>query len=68
MWRERREVLSQLRDLLFDLPVLLTSPMFRRWHLRWGATADELAGDMAGDAVLSSARFRATRAITIAAP
>jgi hypothetical protein len=42
--------------------------VYRRWHLRWGATAGEVAAPMAGDDLLPRAPFRATRAITIAAP
>jgi hypothetical protein len=69
VWQERRGVLGgQVRAVLLDLPVMLTSPMFRSWHLRWGAMADEVAAEMAGDELVPEARFRATRAITIAAP
>ncbi|MCU0293864.1 MAG: hypothetical protein MUF10_18085 [Thermoanaerobaculaceae bacterium] len=46
-----------------------TFAWYRRWHLRWGATDEEIAAPMPGDDVLSRAPFRATRAITIdAAP
>ena len=41
---------------------------YRRWHLRWGATTEEVAGSMPGDDVLSSSQFTATRAMTISAP
>ena len=68
MTRDRRRALvGQIRDVLFDLPVFLTSPLYRRWHLRWGATAGEVLATMPGDAVLPEAQFRATRAITIEA-
>jgi hypothetical protein len=63
----RNALLAQIRDVLWDLPVFLTSPLYRKWHLRWGATPDEVSGPMPGDAVLSHAHFRATRAITIEA-
>ena len=36
--------------------------------LRWGATAAEAAGALPGDELVSGARYRSTRAITIAAP
>ncbi|MEY2581482.1 MAG: hypothetical protein QOE09_1331 [Ilumatobacteraceae bacterium] len=62
-----RALLGQIRNVLFDLPVFLTSPLYRRWHMRWGATGDEVTGAMPGDAVLQHAQFKATRAITIAA-
>ena len=68
MTRGRTQVLlGQIRNVILDLPVFLTSPLYRRWHLRWGATADEVSAAMPGDAVLQHAQFRATRAITIAA-
>jgi hypothetical protein len=58
-------LVGEIRDVLFDLPVFLTSPLYRRWHLCWGATSEEVFGTMPGDAVLPAAQFRATRAITI---
>jgi hypothetical protein len=58
----------QVRNLLVDLPVFMTSPIGRRWHLHWGAAPDEVVAPMAGDALHPHAQFRATRAITIAAP
>src|SRR6202140_4845042 len=64
----QREVLAGLRDVACDLPALVTAPLYRRWHLRWGATPAEGAGSMPGDALLPRAQFRATRAITIDAP
>ena len=64
----RRLRLRQVGGVLVDLPVFLTSPIYRRWHLHWGATPDEVLAPMAGDAQHPSAQFRATRAITIAAP
>ena len=60
--------MSQVRDVLVDFPVFLTSPIHRRRNMRWGATPDELLARMPGDDRLSAAPFRATRAITIAAP
>ena len=41
---------------------------YRSWHLRWGATDEEVHGPMPGDDLLDSAAFTATRAISIAAP
>lgn len=38
------------------------------WHVRWGATAAEVAGSMPGDRMQPKAQFKATRAITIDAP
>jgi hypothetical protein len=56
------------RDVLFDLPLFLTAPLYRTCHLRWGATASELAEPLPGDAIVPGAQFIATRAITINAP
>src|ERR1700720_1550092 len=64
----RQELAAELRDVVHDLPALVTAPLYRRWHLRWGATPRGVAGSMPGDALLPRAKFRATRAITIDAP
>ena len=55
-------------DTLRSLPLVLTAPLYRTWHLRWGATDAEVDGLMPGDEVVPNASFNATRAITIAAP
>ena len=39
----------------------------RPWHLRWGATAQEVALAMPGDEIVKQPTFNATRAITIEA-
>ena len=62
---DQHALLGEIRDVRFDLPVLLTSPLYRRWHLRWGASPDEVVRPMPGDTLLPGAQFRATRAITI---
>jgi hypothetical protein len=62
------EFLHQLRTVAADLPLFLTAPLYRRWHLRWGATPAELAATLPGDERLPRAQFRCTRAITIDAP
>ncbi len=64
----RRELLDEILDVAHDLPVLLTAPLYRRWHLRWGATPTEVAGVMPGDDYLPRAQYRSTRSITIDAP
>jgi hypothetical protein len=61
-------LLSQLRDVLVDLPVFATSPAYRRWHLRWGATRTEVDQAMPGDGMISNPSYVSTRAITIDAP
>lgn len=40
----------------------------RRWQLRWGATAQELAGPLPGDELIAPPDLAATRALTIRAP
>jgi len=60
--------LGQVTRLVADVPVFLTSPIYRRWHRHWGATSEEVLADMPGDERFPAAQFRATRAITVAAP
>jgi hypothetical protein len=60
--------LRQVGGVLADLPVFLTSPIYRRWHLHWGTTPDGVLASMPGDDRFPKAQFRATRAITIASP
>ncbi|MEO6606035.1 MAG: hypothetical protein ABIN55_10515 [Aeromicrobium sp.] len=64
----RRELAVEVGNVMRDLPTFLTAPLRRRWHLHWGATPTEVSASMPGDALVSRARFRATRAITIEAP
>ena len=64
----RYERWRALRALAEDLPLFLTAPLYRRWHLRWGATAAELTAELPGDDLQPRAQFRATRAITIDGP
>jgi len=40
----------------------------RPWHLRWGATDDELRKPLPGDELAPDAKLKATHAITINAP
>lgn len=40
----------------------------RPWHLRWGATDDELEQSLIGDELAPNPKLRATHAITINAP
>jgi uncharacterized protein YndB with AHSA1/START domain len=66
--RHHHERWEGVRALAEDLPLFLTAPLYRRWHLRWGATAAEVAASLPGDELQPRAQFRATRAITIDAP
>ena len=42
--------------------------VFRPWHLRWGATNEEVAASLPGDAICPEAAGQVTHAITINAP
>jgi hypothetical protein len=64
----RHELAAEVADVVRDLPVFVTSPLYRRWHLRWGATAAETAMPLPGDTLVPHAQYRSTRAITIDAP
>ena len=64
----RRELIGEVGHLLHDLPIFATAPLYRRWHLHWGATPAESTAVLPGDQLVPRAQFRATRAITIGAP
>ena len=64
----RQQLGGQVRAVLADLPLFFTAPLFRRWHLRWGATPGEVEAALPGDEDVPSPQFRCTRAITIQAP
>jgi hypothetical protein len=64
----KRELRREMASVAADLPLLLTAPLYRRWHLRWGATPEEVAQPLPGDEFLPTAQYRTTRAITIDAP
>jgi hypothetical protein len=40
----------------------------RPWHLRWGATDDEVSRTLLGDSLIENPRLQATHAITVHAP
>ena len=62
------EFFKEIRSVAKDLPVFLTAPLYRSWHLHWGATSAEVGNSLPGDALLARPQFKATRAITIHAP
>jgi hypothetical protein len=64
----KRRIRPAILDALRGLPLFATAPLYRHWHLRWGATHDEVHGSMPGDEVVPHPSFNATRAITIDAP
>jgi hypothetical protein len=63
-----RAVLARAASAISALPMFLTAPLFRRRHLRWGATDEEFRAGMPGDALVPGPHFKATRALTIDAP
>jgi hypothetical protein len=63
-----RRIGHALLDVVSGLPLFATAPLYQRWHLRWGATDQEVQGPMPGDDIVPKASFAATRAITIDAP
>lgn len=63
-----RELWRQVGSVAADLPRFVTAPLYRSWHLRWGATDAEVAAAMPGDDLVPHAQFHPTRAVTIGAP
>lgn len=66
--KARRSILRHLLDVLGALPLFATAPLYRYWHMRWGATDEEVVSLMPGDDLVPVAPFNATRAISIEAP
>jgi hypothetical protein len=62
-----REVARSTADVLVACPRFVTAPLFRRRHLRWGATDAEVISVMPGDELVPHPSFTATRALTISA-
>jgi hypothetical protein len=63
-----RRIARGILDALSGLPLFATAPLYRHWHLHWGATDHEVQGPMPGDDIVPRASFNGTRAITIDAP
>ena len=63
-----RQIAREVVDVCRDLPVLVSAPLYRRWHLHWGATPSERTEPLPGDDAFPRAQYRSTRAITIDAP
>jgi hypothetical protein len=64
----RRRITFGILDLLGGVPRFATAPLYRHWHIRWGATDEEVQASMAGDEIVAEASLNSTRAITIDAP
>jgi hypothetical protein len=63
-----RRIGRGILDALSGLPLFATAPLYRSWHLRWGATDEEVRASMPGDDIVAKSSFNGTRAITIEAP
>jgi hypothetical protein len=63
-----RDLARGLGEIVAASPLFLFAPLYRHWHLRWGATEAEVDAVMPGDDVVSHPSFTTTRAITIDAP
>jgi hypothetical protein len=63
-----RQLWQGVKDVAAAAPLFIGAPLVRSWHLRWGASSDEVGAAMPGDAIVPLASFSATRAITIDAP
>ena len=57
-------LVHQLRTVAADLPLMIAGPLYRRRHLRWGATPGEMLSRMPGDDLVPHAQFQCTRAVT----
>jgi hypothetical protein len=64
----RQPIGDGIVDALRAVPLFLTAPLVRHWHLHWGATDDEVRAPMPGDELVPDASVTATRAVTIDAP
>jgi hypothetical protein len=62
------QLVRELRDVAVAAPLAVTAPLLRRWHSRWGATAEEVSMSMPGDDLVPGCQVTWTRAITIDAP
>ena len=63
-----RDMSRALGEIAAASPLFLFAPLYRHWHLRWGATDAEVAAAMPGDELVEHPSFNTTRAITIDAP
>jgi hypothetical protein len=61
-------ILRQVADVVIAVPLFVTAPLWRKWHLSWGATRAEASAAMPGDELVPVSHFTATRAVTIDAP
>jgi hypothetical protein len=60
-----RRIGRAILDAMTGVPLFVAAPLIRHWHVRWGATDEEVSGSMPGDKIVPKAHFNATRAITV---
>jgi hypothetical protein len=60
----KRRIGPTILDALSGLPLFATAPLYRHWHLRWGATHDEVHGSMPGEEIVPNPSFNSTFAVT----
>jgi hypothetical protein len=51
----KRRIGHSILDALGGVPLFATAPLYRRRHLRWGATDGEVRGSMPGDEIVPKA-------------
>jgi hypothetical protein len=66
--RAKRQIGLGILDFMGGVPLFVTAPAYRHWHMRWGAMDEEVHASMQGDELVPNASFIATRAINIDAP
>jgi len=54
--------------LVFGVAALLYQPVIRPWHLRWGATDEEVQASLPGDEIVTGEANQSTRVIDIQTP
>jgi hypothetical protein len=62
------EVARQSLAVAAALPLFVATPFLRRWHQRWGTTAEERAAVMPGDDLVPDCQYVINRAVTIEVP
>lgn len=63
-----RKYFIEMIATLAAAATVLYALVIRPWHLRWGATAEEVAAKLPGDDRVAQPFLNATRAVTVAAP
>ena len=67
-WRRRCAKPAGTGLVIVGAAAALYFRFLRRWHLHWGATAEEVSGEVAGDELIPHPDIVATRVVEIDAP